>query len=151
MNKIYNTNNNQTFSAKIPIRSISFSKNINESQNITLDTLSNISNHSNIKFTNYNQFYNNNVNNVNNDNNVNNVNNSEPYYKRRYTTSTMKKTKKKVKFNEVVDVFVVKSYKKYNKCGDRFSLDDVYYDDSKDSKSDTIKKRKTKNCECFIY
>ena len=139
MNNIYCTNNNQNFSAIKPMRSISFNQNINESPNITIDTLSNLSNHSNIKFTNYNSFHNNNVNNFN-------------YQRRRYTTPTMKKTKKKVKFNEMVDVFVVKSYKKYNKCEDKFSLDDSNYDDSKDSKSDTIKKRKkTKNCECLIF
>ena len=143
MNNIYNTNNYQNFSATKPIRSISFNQNINESTNITFDTLSNLSNHNNIKFTNFNRFYN---------NNLHNFNNFEIYQRRRYTTPTMQKIKKKVKFNEVVDVFVVKSYKKYNKSQDKFSFDDAYYDDSKDSKSDTIKKRKnTKNCECLIF
>ena len=132
----YYTKNNQTFSN---IKTISFNQNINESQNITMDSLSNISNHSNIKLPNYNQIY------------INNANNFTPYPKRRYTAPTMKKPKKKVKFNEVVDVFEIKSYKKYNKCEDTFSIDD-YFDENKDSKSDTIKKRKnSKNCECIIF
>ena len=142
MNNLYYTKNNQTISIMSPIKNISFNQNINESQNMTMDTLSNISYHSNIKLTNYNQIYN---------NNVNNCNNFIPYQKRRYTAPLMKKTKKKVKFNEVVDVFVVKSYKKYNKCEDSFSVDD-YFDQNKDSKSNSIKKRKNgKNCECIIF
>ena len=142
MNSLYYTKNYQTFSTIKPIRNISFNHNINESQNITMDTSSNISNHSTFKLTSFNQVYN---------NNVNNFNNFDPYQRRRYTAPTIKKTKKKVKFNEVVDVFVVKSFKKYNKCEDISSIDD-YFDENKDSKSDKIKKRKIgKNCECIIF
>ena len=142
MNNIYYTKNNQTYSTIKQIRNISFNQNINESQNITMDTSSNISNHSTIKHTNYNQVYN---------NSAYNFNNFAPYQRRRYTAPAMKKTKKKVKFNEVVDVFVVKSYKKYNKCEDISSIDD-YFDENKDSKTDNTKKRKFgKNCECIIF
>ena len=55
------------------------------------------------------------------------------------------KTKKKVKFNEVVDIILVKSYKKYNK--DEVSLDDYF---NGNNKNKNIKTKKPKNCECNI-
>ena len=61
--------------------------------------------------------------------------------------SKRKKIKKKVKFNESVDVIIVESYKKYNK-DDEISIGD-YFDKNYNFKPKNEKKNGTK-CECKI-
>ena len=108
------------------------SQNQSESQLLTTDTLSNISNHSNQKKSNLYDFNNSNI--------------IYNYLPLRNKTPTTRKKKKKVKFNEKVDVILVKSFKKYNKCEDENSLDDLF-----DENRTKHKKRKNlKNCECNI-
>ena len=119
-------------------QNIIYYQNQNESpnyQNITLDTLSNHSNKINNITANYNNFKNDNAN-----NNYLNSDNTN-------TTPISRKIKKKVKFNEVVDVILVKSYKKYNKCEDEISIDD-YFEENNNNKGN--RKKKGKNCECNI-
>ena len=108
------------------------SQNQSESQLLTTDTLSNLSNHSIQKKSNHYDF-----------------NNSKIIYNYlplRNKTPTTRKIKKKVKFNEKVDVIVVKSFKKYNKSEEENSLDDLF------DENRTKHKRRIniKNCECNI-
>ena len=108
------------------------SQNQSESQLLTTDTLSNLSNHSNQKKSNLYYFTNSNI--------------IYNYLPLRNKTPTTRKIKKKVKFNEKVDVIVVKSFKKYNKCEDENSLDSLL-----DENRSKHKRRKyLKNCECNL-
>ena len=119
-------------------QNIIYYQNQNESpnyQNITLDTLSNHSNKINNIAANYKDFKNDNANSNYQNTDITN------------TTPISRKIKKKVKFNEVVDVILVKSFKKYNKCDDEISIDD-YFEENNNNKEN--RKKKVKNCECNI-
>ena len=111
---------------------LSFFQNQSESQLLTADTLSNLSNHSNLKKSNHYDY--------------NNTKNIYNYTTLRNKAATPRKIKKKVKFNEKVDVIVVKSFKKYNKCEDEYSIDDFL----DENKSKNKRRKKGKNCECNI-
>ncbi len=59
------------------------------------------------------------------------------------------KGKKRVKFNENVDIVLVESYKKYNQEGEDFSMGD-YDDDNYDFTPSHKKRKKNTKCECNI-
>ena len=88
-----------------------------------------------------------------------NVNNEQKYsyfpnntlynnypYERHRNTEPDPKIKKKVKFNEQVDVTIVKSFKKYNKCEKELTLDELI-----DNRTNSKKRKNSKNCECNIF
>jgi len=108
------------------------------------DTLSSQSNHSSMSsFQNQNYYKTYNT--------LNNDTTKKKHYsknKNRHSNSKYsKKIKKKVKFNESVDVIIVESYKKYNR-EDEISIGD-YFDKNYNFKPKNEKKSGTK-CECII-
>ena len=125
MNTINYSSNNQAIFFPKSIQSSSYFQGRTQSQSITMDTLSNNSNHKLSDFSNFNNY------------------NNYPYTRHRNSVPNPK-NKKRVKFNEVVDVTIVKSYKKYNKCEKELTLDELI-----DNKCKS-KRKNAKNCECII-
>ena len=76
----------------------------------------------------------------------NNINYIYQIPKSKTKTRKYDKTKKKVKFNENVDVILIKSFKKYNRL-ENFSLYD-YFDEINNNYN---KKKKNGKCECNIF
>ena len=135
MNGFAIQNNNQAFYGVNQKQDIIYFQNQIKSpyyQNMTMDTLNN---------------YNIQINNINF--NYNNMSNNYPLLNQG-KKKTARKTKKKVKFNEDVDVILVKSYKKYNKIEDEISLDDNLDENYNNNINNNIKRKKKKNCECNI-
>ena len=136
MNGFVSQNNNQTFYGVKPKQDIIYFQNQTDSaiyQNMTMDTLNN---------------YNNKINNISF--NYNNYANNYPLFNQPNKIKS-RKPKKKVKFNEVVDVILVKSYKKYNQTGEEISFDDNFDENNKNNANNNIKKKNKKNCECNIF
>ena len=103
----------------------------------TLDTSSNQSNHSNFNNPNY----------YNLNNNINNNNFDYPKYRTNLRKS--RKPKKRVRFNEDVDVVLVESYKEYNRDDEDISIGE-YIDEKQNFKSNGQKRKKGTKCECNI-
>ena len=133
MNGAIILNNNQEFYGERQKQDTLYFQNLNESayyQNMTTDTMSNQNN----KMNNITVYPN------------DNYDRNYPYSSQRNNKIPIsKKNKKKVKFNEVVDIILVKIYKKYNK--DDSSLDDYF---NNNNKNNNVKTKKAKNCECNI-
>ena len=127
MNGINYPNNNQAIFRQKTLQNASTFQNGNYTQNIIIDT-SSVNNE--LKHSNFynNTFYNN-----------------YPY-KRNRNTAPNPKVKKRVKFNERVDVTIVKSFKKYNKCEKELTLDELI-----DNRTNSKKRKNSKNCECNIF
>ena len=107
------------------------------------DTYSNHSTQSNFSNTN-----NNNINYINNKNNFGN--NFQLLNKGKALKPKNKnKVKKKVKFNEVVDVILVKSYKKYNR-DDESSYSDYNREENPYKDNNNKSHKKINRCECNI-
>ena len=130
------SNNNQIFYGAQIIPNSNYYKNQYE----PYDTYSNHSTQSN--------FSNNNYNNINN---INTCNNNFQILNKGKTLKpkNKNKVKKKVKFNEVVDVILVKSYKKYNRDDDDSSYSD-YNKEENPYKDNNNKHKKVNKCECNI-
>ena len=109
----------------------------------TSDSTSSQSHHSN--YTNPNNSNNYNKNSVS----TNCTNYKFPYSRQKNTLPTTRKQKKKVKFNEIVDVILVKSYKKYNKDEESISIGE-YFDENYNYKPKKRKKEDSK-CQCNIF
>ena len=120
-------NNYQAILNQKTLQNAYTSQNRNDSPNFTIDT-SNVGGEKKYSYFSNNNFYNN-----------------YPY-KRHRNTAPNPKIKKRVKFNEQVDVTIVKSFKKYNKCEKELTLDELI-----DNSSNSKKRKNSKNCECNIF
>ena len=135
----YSNNKQKFYGIKQGLNSYS-SRSLNESGIPTSDTLSNSINNFDLQKSNY--LINNNFN-----------NNNYCFSKNTKKVAKKKKMKKKVKFNEVVDIVAVKSFKQYNKCEYTYELPFIdILDENNNYISNVYKKRKKKNnCECTIF
>ena len=100
----------------------------------TLDTTSSHSNNSNLSYQNSNTNY----------------YTESPFSTRKINLPIIKKKKKRVTFNENVEVIIVKSYKKYNKEEEEISIGE-YFDENYNYKPYRKKRKKVINCECNIF
>ena len=135
------SNNNQIFYGTQNIQNSNYYQNPYEAY----DTYSNHSTQSNFSNTN-----NNNINNINNKNYFSNnfqlLNQGETLKPK---NKNKNKVKKKVKFNEVVDVILVKSYKKYNR-DDESSYGDYIRKENPYKNNNNKSHKKVNRCECNI-
>ena len=131
------SNNNQIFYGAQNIPNSKYYKNQYE----VYETYSNHSTQSN--------FSNNHYNNVIY---INNYNNNYQILNKGKTLKpkSKNKIKKKVKFNEVVDVILVQSYKKYNKEDDDSSYSDCFREDNPYKDNNNKNHKKANKCECNI-
>ena len=133
------SNNNQIFYGVQKVPNSNYYQNPYEAY----DTYSNHSTQSNFSNTN-----NNNINNINKKNNFGN--NFQLLNKGKALKPKNKnKVKKKVKFNEVVDVILVKSYKKYNR-DDESSYSDYNREENPYKDNNNKSHKKINRCECNI-
>ena len=100
----------------------------------------------NIKPQNYHSYYSNPV--YHKQYNGMSLNNDYLNTKYRNTLPSTRRPKKRVKFNEIVDVIMVKSFKKYNKEEESISIGD-YFDENYNYKPKK-RNKEGKNCECNI-
>ena len=103
------------------------------------DSYSNHSTQSNVSNNNYNTF-----------NNKNNFNYNYQLLNKGKAMKFKNKAKKKVKFNEIVDVILVPSYKKYNKEDDDSSYSDYNREENPYTNNNNQNKKKINRCECNI-
>ena len=100
----------------------------------TLDSTSSHSNRSNLSYQNCNTNY----------------YTESTFSKRKSNLPFIRKKKKRVTFNENVEVIIVKSYKKYNKEEEEISIGE-YFDENYNYKPYRKKRKKVTNCECNIF
>ena len=122
----YSNNNQIYYGQKLYLYPVNYQIQNDLSKTMS-DTYSNNSNYSNISNPSY--YYNNNI-----------------YDKKKYIIP--QKPKKRVTFNETVDVILVESYKKYNREDEDISSSGDYYDYNYNSKKN--RKKKSTKCECNI-
>ena len=136
------SNNNQIFYGVQKVPNSNYYQNPYEAY----DTYSNHSTQSNFSNTNYN-----NINNINIINNKNKFSNNVQLLNKGKTLKpkNKNKVKKKVKFNEVVDVILVKSYKKYNK-DDESSYNGNIREENPYKDNNNKSYKKANRCECNI-
>ena len=126
----YSNNNQIYYGQKLYLYPVNYQMQNDLSKTMS-DTYSNNSNYSNISNPSY--YYN-----LYNNNNI--------YDKKKYIIP--QKPKKRVTFNETVDVILVESYKKYNREDEDISSSGDYYDYNYNSKKN--RKKKSTKCECNI-